>query len=298
MWRFLNRMSGASVFSLGYLAVLFLALKLHNHGAWVTSLILIAAIAFLGWLFSYKGARQIVDLPLSRIGSAAQGYIELCGKVSIAQENMIATPFSGLSCVWYRYQVFEKHGDDWRGIDSGVSSQTIQIKDATGTCQVDPDDAMVIGSTKRTSRRDNYRYEEEILFAGFDLYVLGEFTTIGGAATELDLKKDVGDLLDSWKRDKKSLLQRFDLNKDGEIDMEEWNLARRAAVKEVTEAHRELRAEPGVHVIRAPSNHQLFLISTLSPHKLRVRFILWATLHCCVLVAASLAATFLLTGHF
>jgi hypothetical protein len=298
MWRLPFQLTKESALSFVILPIFYIALRSQNKKVWLGCLLAIAAIAFLGWIYNLKNARQIIDLPLSRIGSAAQGYVELVGQVSVAPENLTTSPINGYRCVWFRSYIYEKSGDDWQLSSQTTSSQTIQIKDSTGTCQIDPDDAMIIGATKHTSRQDNYRYVEEILYGGGNLYVLGEFSTIGGAATELNLKKDVGELLDSWKRDKKTLLQRFDLNKDGEIDMAEWNLARRAAVKEVTELHRELRADVGVHVIRAPQNHQLFLISTLSPHKLKVRFMLWAAFHLVLFLVSCLGAIFLATGHF
>jgi len=76
--------------------------------------------------------------------------------------------------------------------------------------------------------------------------------------------------------------------------LREWELARRLATRTVEKQHREIRQESGVHVIRASKNGRLFLISSLSPQKLRQRYLLWSFLHLAVLAAASVAAIGLL----
>ena len=269
---------------------LFLILMAYFHGdpiVQVAMLGLVAGLSFYGWIYNYKRARAIADIAPSSIASAAQGYVELTGRSSVQADSLIVSPLSGTRCVWFRYVVYEKKGDNWQQMSEGVSPYTIQIDDGTGVCQVDADDAEVIGATRRTSYDGTYRHEESLLYGGSNLYVLGEFSTLGGAASALNLKDDVSELLTSWKRDKTSLHKRFDSNKDGEIDLREWELARREAVKEVQLQHREIRSSSGVHVMRAPRDKKLYLISTLSPQKLRSRFTLWIYFHLIVLLVAS-----------
>jgi len=246
-----------------------------------------ACLCAYGWIYNFKRARAIADIAPSNIASAAQGYVELTGRSSVQADSMVVSPLSGTRCVWFRYWVYEKNDKDWRLVSDGVSPYTIQIDDGTGTCQVDVDGADVIGATRRVSYQGSYKHEESILYGGSNLYVLGEFTTVGGAASALNLKDDVNELLTSWKRDKTGLYNRFDSNKDGEIDAREWELARREAVKEVQLQHREIRQSSGVSVVRAPHDKKLYLISTLSPQKLRSRFMLWTFFHLFVLLIAS-----------
>jgi hypothetical protein len=89
----------------------------------------------------------------------------------------------------------------------------------------------------------------------------------------------MGALLESWKRDPEHLLKRFDLNGDGQIDLQEWELARKAAAREVEKQHRELRQQPGVHVMRRPASGRMFLISNLSPHQLKRKYQWWGAFH-------------------
>ena len=60
-------------------------------------------------------------------------------------------------------------------------------------------------------------------------------------------------------------------------------------LREVEKQHREIRAESGVNVIRVPRDRRLFLISSMSPHKLRQRYQWWSYFHLAVLVLAVVA---------
>jgi hypothetical protein len=97
------------------------------------------------------------------------------------------------------------------------------------------------------------------------------------------MRDDVRDLLAEWKKDPTQLKNRFDLGGNGEIDVPEWEQARHASIKEVEKLHQENRAESAVNVIRAPKDHRLFLISSMSPQKLRQRYQLWSYFHLVVL---------------
>ena len=235
--------------------------------------------------------RLIADTPTSRIGSAAQGYVELYGRAVLEPDNLVASPLSGIACIWFRYWVYAKrHHNKWVRVSEGRSHSTFAITDGSGQCVIDPDHAEVIGAERRvTYPTGQYKHVEELLY-GHSVYVLGEFSTVGGAAARLDIKEDVALLLTEWKRDRPALHQRFDLDGNGEIDLQEWELARRAAIREVEKQHREIRAQAGTHVMRAPGDGRLFLLASLSPQKLKNRYLLWSTVHLLVLFAAAGAA--------
>ncbi len=265
-------------------------IDVNDKKIWLIVSALIAAISFFTWASTLKRARAIADIATSRIASAAQGYVEIYGRANIAPENLIRSPLSGVACVWFRYWVYTKENSDheWREISSGVSDSTFEITDGTGNCVVDPDDAEVIAAEHRVSYQGSYKHVEDILYAG-SIYVLGEFSTIGGANSNLSLKEDVNFLLAEWKKDPVTLKKRFDLNGNGEIDLQEWELARRAAIREVQLQHREIRKESGVHIMRAPRDKRLFLLSSLSPQKLRQRYLWWSFFHLFSCLAATSA---------
>ncbi len=255
---------------------------------------LIAIISFFAWASGYKRVRAISDFPTSHIASAAQGYVELFGRTSISSDNLIASPLSGTSCVWFRYWVYTKDNEkSWRETSSGISTTTFEISDGTGKCQIDPDNAEVIAPDRCVSYQGGYKHVEEFLYGGSSVYALGEFTTVGGANSSLNLKEDVNDLLAEWKKNPVVLHERFDLDKNGEINLREWELARRAAVKEVQQQHREILSENSVNVMRAPRDGRLFLLSSLSPQQLRNKYLLWSAFHLATLIAAASVALWL-----
>jgi hypothetical protein len=93
------------------------------------------------------------------------------------------------------------------------------------------------------------------------------------------VRDDVSALLADWKKDPAQLKRRFDLDGNGQLDVHEWELARKLAIKTVEKQHLELRNQPGIHMVRAPQDTRLFLISALSPMTLRRRFYLWSYFH-------------------
>jgi hypothetical protein len=277
-----------TIVSTGYLAVILFAANSEAQNKSVVSLSLLLLVGFFAWVLTQKRVLTIADIATSRIGSAAQGYVELYGRASVNPENLIRSPLSGMSCIWFRYKVYSKENSDreWREVSSGVSDTTFEITDSTGKCQVDPDDAEVVSPDRRVSYQGVYKHVEELLFAGGSIYVLGEFSTIGGANSVLSVKEDVSGLLAEWKKDPTQLKKRFDLDGNGEIDLQEWEQARHAAIREVEKQHREIRTESGVNMMRAPRDRRLFLISSMSPQKLRQRYQLWSYFHLAVMFLA------------
>lgn len=241
----------------------------------------IALLAGLAWLGSLRRARAIAELATSRIASAAQGYVELMGRASSDKDQLIYTPLGGIACIWYRYRLYSKDNAkrEWRQIDSGTSSTTFDISDPTGVCTVDPDHAEVVGAEVRTSYPGSDKLVEECLFGGSTIYVLGDFSTLGGSSSALNVREDVSALLSHWKQDRVGLHQRFDLDRNGTVDLHEWELARQLATQTVERQHREIRQQPGVHVLRAPEDGRLFLVSALSPQALRNHFLRWSVFH-------------------
>ena len=271
-----------------YLVLLHLALRAGPSPEARAVLLAMGLVGVVAWTASLRRARAIAQLPTSRIASAAQGYVEVVGRASVSADNLITSPMSGVRCVWYRYRLYAKdsEGKGWNEIDHDVSSATFEIHDGSGPCRIDPDYAEVVGADARTTYPNGNKLVEELLHGGIPIYALGELVTLGGAGTALSAREDVNALLASWKADPVALQRRFDLNRDGQIDLQEWELARRLAQKTVEREHRELRAQPGVNLVRAPADGRLFLISSLSPQALRRRFVWWAVFHFGCAVAA------------
>jgi hypothetical protein len=126
-----------------------------------------------------------------------------------------------------------------------------------------------------------------VLFTDKSIYVLGDLDGNTQANTESEIHQEVGKLLTQWKQSKTRLLQRFDLNRDGEVDMHEWALAREQAYSEVKLKQAQLLKNER-HLIAKPKNKRLFVISGITPQALRLRYRYWAIVHFSIFLAAIL----------
>ena len=78
------------------------------------------------------------------------------------------------------------------------------------------------------------------------------------------------------------LLKRFDLDRNGSLDLKEWELARTQARREIAATHRELRTTADVHVMHRPEDGRLYLISDLAPNRLATTYRRWSWFHLAV----------------
>ncbi|MDR2219335.1 MAG: hypothetical protein LBE24_02005 [Methylobacillus sp.] len=291
--RYVNLLTSGS-----HLLLLAIAFEINTRPVWTACFVLIALISFFAWTSNFRRAQAIADTPTSKIASAAQGYVELYGSAR-SNQDLIHAEDNSFPCVWYRHATYgtQHTGLTWRSswwlsaflnwdlVDETVSETLFEINDGSGVCFIDPDDAEIITTHRRTWNDGDYRHVEEQLFASDHIYVLGEFHTVGGTHAQLGLKEDMIALLADWKRNTHQLMERFDLNKDGEIDLQEWELARREALREVQKIHNELHQAPGAHVMRKPASGQLYLISNLSPQQIKRKYLWWSWAHLIIFFA-------------
>ena len=247
------------------------------------------ALSMFAGLFNYWRLVKISEAPISTIAAAAQGYIELQGMASC--EKPLKTPYHGISCVWYRAYVFanrEQHGNNAgaddnvlmnsRLLDYSESQLTFTLTDKTGHCKVNPSGAEVIHFEARTWRKNDHRYVEEYLPTGKSLYVLGQLDTGHDVLDDDAIKKHLSKKLAGWKANKQQLLNRFDQNRDGQIDLDEWQKARQEA-HECLLAEHGMKAHTGSFTLKKPIDNHLFLISAQSPQQLRDSYKNWVVGH-------------------
>ncbi len=282
-----------------HFVILAVAVLAKDAAVWPYALAAMSIVSFFAWIAAYRRYRQIHDLPTSKVASAAQGYVELFGRAELLPGGSLVSTRTGLPCCWMRYYVERKvsgdklryyverktFGDKWEYVDSGVSNDHFLLVDDTGQCVISPEGAEVM-TGKETWTEGDYRHTEWLLVPKGMLYAVGEFSTASGAVTGLDERADVSHLLAEWKEDKDRLLARFDSNRDGAIDMKEWERARLEAVHEVQRRHGEIQARDGVHILRKPRDGRLFLLANELPDKLGRRFAFWSSLHLVVLFGA------------
>lgn len=275
----------------GNLALLLLGLQLNSRTGWFLILSLVGLTSFIAWLANFKRHRTVSDTPTSRIASAPQGYVEIVGQGRQPPGEQLISHVSGKPCLWYRYLIERKRGDRWEYVDSGVSHDTFGIDDGSGSLLVDPEGAEIRTSRKSVVSEGGYRKTEWSLLEGETIYVLGEHITLGGPNVTLDRQADLGALLAEWKKDKTQLLVRFDGNRDGEIDLEEWERVRAAGSDEVDRMHLKIRLGDNIHLIRKPRHGWPFLIANQDVRALGNHYRRWSWLHLAVVLAT-------LTGLF
>lgn len=262
----------------GQLMLLFAGFHFGSRNAWLWCLGLMATISLFAWQSTLRRYRLICGTPTSRVASAAQGYVELQGRAAAHGEPILGH-CSLLPCLWYRYQVERKNGDtEWRTVSSGQSEAPFLLVDDSGRCVVDPRGAEIISRHKEIWQRGEERYTEWTLLKDDPLYALGAFQTRAGDHG-LNHNELVKQVLQEWKADPATLHQRFDLNGNGMLDMEEWLLARQAAKREAHKRLAAARAQPDTHFMLRPRDGRLYLISNLPPEQLARRYLRWAWLH-------------------
>ncbi len=257
---------------------------------WFWALNLGAAVIGGGW-FAFRWlhiARVIEDTPTSRVRSAAQGYVEIEGRSRPLPATSNLAPLTQRDCVWWRYRVQHHSGSDgqggsrrarWRTVASGRSEQPFLLDDGTGECIVQPAGARVLAAesttwygatpwpteipgktTFRAGARD-YRYFEERIHVHEQVYALGQFRSVSGAAAD-DAEGATRAVLAEWKQDQESLARRFDRDEDGSISLEEWERARAEARRTVERERAERPAIAALHVLGRPDGGRPYLLAT------------------------------------
>jgi len=286
----------------------------------------------------FKRSRLIEDMPTSRIRSASQGYSELIG-VAELQGNPRLAPLTNTLCLWWRYTIekYQSSGksNHWVTVEKRSSEQPFHLKDSTGLCQIDPSGAEIScrhqriwhGSTRRptgsipditnTSSKDmismastrisiggltfgrRYRYTEHVILEGDPLYTLGHFESDATGKRTLHPKQLIGNILSEWKQDFPTLLEQFDRDGDGELDLEEWKLVRQAASEEANTRQLTQANEPVEHLLSKPTHEGLpFIISSTEQTQLSRRFRRNSFFYAIGFLLAGSLSCWLLTSRF
>ena len=214
-------------------------------------------------------------------------------------------PLSKTPCTWYRYKV-EKLGDKHdQVVDSGISEELFVLVGKTGRCVIDPEGAIVTPTVKRTwysgsyendgggmlgAAGRRYRFTEERMHSGDTLYAIGFFRSVGGVNETFNTAQEVRELLAKWKKDPQKMITMFDKNKDGVIDVQEWENIRKVANYFVRKSQVKRKVPPVTHMLSKPENtKQPFMLSTRPAHQLVKRYKMYS---------ATSFAGFLLLGSF
>ena len=263
-----------------HLVLLGIASESESSAVWGGCLLLVAVISLFAWIGNVRRWRAIVDTPTSSIDSAAQGYVELTGKALWPEGAPLLSELRQTPCCWYWFRIEKRNSkDNWVVEHEGESDAQFLLVDSSGTCIVHPAEAELHSSRRETWRAGDKRHTEMTIRPGDPLYAIGDFSTLRPLEGPAAVNAEIGRLLASWKLDPMLLRDRFDLNRDGNIDLKEWALARSQARREAKAQVVQAAAAPAVHMMRRPADHRLFLLSNMSPERLARKYLLWKWLH-------------------
>ncbi len=269
------------------LLLVLLGSRVNSYDGWLYCLSAIVLISVFAWSSLLYRLRALRDTPTSKIASAAQGYVELIGRGQPYCETPLLSVLGRRPCLWCRYKIEQRDSrGNWEKLESGQTDDSFILRDDTGICIIDPEHAEIVTQHYKQWQEDNYRYSEWILLERDVIYVIGQFCTQGGSTLEFDARAELNALLAEWKKDMPALLARFDLNKNGELDMDEWMLVQQAAKREVDKMMAGIRSQPEMHYLSKPSDGKLFLISNISQQQLSRRYLLWSWAHLVIFFGA------------
>jgi hypothetical protein len=282
------------LFGGAHFVILAIAAQTESRAGWIAGLVAMSAVSFFAWIGNYRRYREINNVPTSQVASAAQGYVELLGRAEPLPNVPLASEFRKLPCVWCRWKLEKKDSDgDWTSDEDGETFEPFLLRDPTGECMLDPERAEIHTSHEDTWIRGNQRFTEHLLLPQDPLYALGEFRTLSGD-TELSVDAHMSLLLAEWKKDRATLLARFDADQDGDIDLREWEAARRAARAEVEARRLDLRtAADRIHVLGKPADGRVYLISNQLPDQISGLFARWCVVHVVIFIGAAAGALLL-----
>lgn len=278
------------------IAIAMFGLHEGQSSHWQLALFALVAWGLYAWWYCEHRRRAIANTPQVSIRAAPQGYVRLAGCAQVANLPQYS-PSSGLPCAWFRQQIEKREGSayQFRHVETRESEACFLLIDGKEEVVLDPQQAEFDVTEKEVTTRGDYRTTEWIIRLGQPVFVMGEFRT-QRADEGLNLRQDLAHRLADWKDDKPELLRRFDQDRNGQIDLQEWESARAAAHQEVASEHRERSTAAPTHFLGKPADGRPCIIATRDPASILWRYRLGRWLHIGTIVLA-LQGLYYLSRH-
>lgn len=245
-------------------------------------------LALWHWWRYYRRYRFVADTPTARCHHPVQGYGGYAGQARSVGGQPLLTPYGQMRCVWYhaRRQRREHSRQPVGHSQQLTSDSAFLLDDGKGQLVIEPDGARVEAMHHRQWQDQDHHYQESWIADGDPLYAQGSLTTEAGAPDRQAWRDDLQLLLNDWKADQATLLQRFDRDGNGTLDSSEWDTARQLATDTINRQHRELAATPASHRLRRPADNRPFLLSWRTPQALAGKLRLLAGCHAAMALLA------------
>lgn len=246
-------------------------------------------IALMWGLRQLRQKRLIQNIATSKIRSAAMGLVELNG---VAQPRTVAqpAPISKIPCCWWACAVQELRSNGknshWATLKTIGSNDLFYLDDTTGRVMVNPINAdlhvltqtIELNSATRTAMSPvlqgwglddthwfggvrRLRVMEQVIPDGAPVYLMGQL--ISTAESTQDQRARLMARLRAAKADAQ-LMAAADLNKDGQVDPNEWDALRKQQEDIFYKEELARQANmPNEHqmLVQAPTEHP-YIIST------------------------------------
>lgn len=224
--------------------------------------------------------RLIENTPTSKIRSVAMGFAEITG---LAREKFpLRSPITATECACFKFLIEKETRDSkgrthWSTVQQGASTTYFYAEDSTGRLLVDPLDAelMLVRDYYETKGVPRYRYSEWRVEPGDYVYILGSVRKFVDAA--VDRQARLRDRLQKLKENKNELMK-FDADRDGQINAEEWDRARAAAEQQLLEEELKKPVENSDDLVIAKGEaEKAFIISDRDEKDVCAR-LMWASM--------------------
>lgn len=294
-----------------------------NFWGWFIFLTIASIAGLIATFVFFQRARIIEDTPTSKIRSAAQGYVELEGVIRSLPELTLYSKLTNTLCVWYAYEIERYVGGKnkrWVSEEKDESKLHFIIEDETGRCLVNPVGAAITpelkivwyGTTRHPAPGSaptrttgmfsigsgRYRYTEKRLHAGDSLYALGDFRTYNDIKQIPSLNEEISVKLNRLKQHKNYLHTHYDKNGDGQIDLQEWELARDTVMQLVKSSYQHADGQ-GVNVLDKPAEHRHpYLLSSFEQDELTSRYKTYSWISLAVFFITGAVATCMFSIRF
>lgn len=168
-----------------------------DHPGWV-SMVAIVFMILAAWcgFRAIRMKRIIENIPTSKTTEVVFGQTEIVGIVEPEDEqNLLRAPLSGCQCVWYRYLIMQKQGDNeiqrWVTVTEITKGQPFFCRDEDGRIRVYPDQAeMILKKHHLEKTKGDWRYIESRMDDGDKLYLLGSADIDPASNDQLAIQAD------------------------------------------------------------------------------------------------------------